>query len=502
MVRYNADGSLDTTFGTGGKILTPTSAGSLNDYGNSVTVQADGKIVVAGQGETSGAGDDVVVVRYNVDGTLDTGFGTGGKIVTPVGTGTSGDVGNSVKVQADGKIVVAGYGTGSGTGIDFAVVRYNANGTLDTTFGTGGTGKILTPVGTGTSGDTGTSVMIQADGKIVVAGYGTGSGTGIDVAVVRYNANGSLDTTFGTDGKILTPVGAGTSADLAYSVTVQADGKIVVAGLGTGNGTGNDVAVVRYNANGSLDTTFGPNGTGTILTPVVPGSDAGKSVIVQADGKIVVAGYGQGSGTAYDFAVVRYNADGSLDTTFNAPNSLGGTVAFIENGAAVILDSDVTLSDTELDALQSGAGDYAGATLTLARQGGANAQRHVRLRRRDLHGLGQRPARHERGGLRHLHRHGRHPHRHLHRHGGGHLGISPTRWRAPSPTPTPPRRPPLRSRSPGRSPTAMPVTQGPDGAATTTGTTTVTITAANDAPLLTGTQAIAHWPARRTPPSR
>ena len=222
VVRYNADGSLDTTFGTGGKILTPTSAGSLNDYGNSVTVQADGKIVVAGQGETSGAGDDVVVVRYNVDGTLDTGFGTGGKIVTPVGTGTSGDVGNSVKVQADGKIVVAGYGTGSGTGIDFAVVRYNANGTLDTTFGTGGTGKILTPVGTGTSGDTGTSVMIQADGKIVVAGYGTGSGTGIDVAVVRYNANGSLDTTFGTDGKILTPVGAGTSADLAYSVTVQA----------------------------------------------------------------------------------------------------------------------------------------------------------------------------------------------------------------------------------------------------------------------------------------
>ena len=487
-MRYNADGSLDTTFGTGGKILTPTSAGSLNDYGNSVTVQADGKIVVAGQGETSGAGDDVVVVRYNVDGTLDTGFGTGGKIVTPVGTGTSGDVGNSVKVQADGKIVVAGYGTGSGTGIDFAVVRYNANGTLDTTFGTGGTGKILTPVGTGTSGDTGTSVMIQADGKIVVAGYGTGSGTGIDVAVVRYNANGSLDTTFGTDGKILTPVGAGTSADLAYSVTVQADGKIVVAGLGTGNGTGNDVAVVRYNANGSLDTTFGPNGTGTILTPVVPGSDAGKSVIVQADGKIVVAGYGQGSGTAYDFAVVRYNADGSLDTTFNAPNSLGGTVAFIENGAAVILDSDVTLSDTELDALQSGAGDYAGATLTLARQGGANAQ--------DTFGFGAATFTVSGNDL-------------LDTNGAvfatftdtaGTLTVTFTGTEVATSALADAVARAVTYANTSEAP-ASSVTlawtfsdgnagdQGPDGAATTTGTTTVTITAANDAPLLTGTQA-------------
>ena len=133
--------------------------------------------------------------------------------------------------------------------------------------------------------------------------------------------------------------------------------------------------MVRYNADGTLDTSFGPNGTGKILTPVGAGtsSDQGYGVTVQADGKIVVAGQAAGNGTSTDFAVVRYNADGSLDTTFNAPSSLGGTVAFIENGAAVILDSDVTLSDAELDALQSGAGDYAGATLTLARQGGADA---------------------------------------------------------------------------------------------------------------------------------
>ncbi|WP_419952931.1 beta strand repeat-containing protein [Methylobacterium sp.] len=370
VVRYNTDGSLDTTFGTGGKIITPLGTGTSSDVGNSVTVQADGKIVVVGQGAGSG-GTDFAVVRYNTDGSLDTTFGTGGKILTAVGTTTSNDYGNSVTVQADGKIVVAGTGAGSGTANDFAVVRYNADGTLDTGFGTDG--KILTPVGTGTSSDIGYSVTVQSDGKIVVAGRGVGSG-GTDIAVVRYNANGTLDTGFGTGGKILTPVGTGTSPDSGNSVTVQADGKIVVAGYGQGS-DGQDFAVVRYNADGTLDTSFGPNGTGKILTPVGAGtsSDQGYGVTVQADGKIVVAGQAAGNGTSTDFAVVRYNADGSLDTTFNAPSSLGGTVAFIENGAAVILDSDVTLSDAELDALQSGAGDYAGATLTLARQGGADA---------------------------------------------------------------------------------------------------------------------------------
>ncbi|MBD8905055.1 hypothetical protein MBTS_22995, partial [Methylobacterium bullatum] len=171
------------------------------------------------------------------------------------------------------------------------------------------------------------------------------------------------------------PVGTGTASDFAYSVTVQADGKILVAGEGNGSG-GTDFTLVRYNADGSLDTGFGPDGTGKILTPVSDrtAEDVAKSITVQADGKIVVAGYGIGSGTGYDVAVVRYNADGSLDTTFNAPNSLGGTVAFTENGNSVRLDADVTLSDVDLDALNGGLGDYAGATLTLARQGGADAQ--------------------------------------------------------------------------------------------------------------------------------
>ena len=219
-----------------GVVLTPVGADESFDMARGVTVQADGKIVVAGIGTGSDGPPDFALVRYNADGSLDTTFGTAGtgKILTPVGS-VSNDQGNSVTLQADGKIIVAGSGAGSGTGTDFALVRYNTDGTLDTGFGTGG--KILTPVGTGTSNDIGQSVTVQADGKIVVAGQGSGSG-GTDFAVVRYNANGSLDTTFGTGGKILTPVGADTSTDFAYSVTVQADGKIVVAGQGSVTGTG------------------------------------------------------------------------------------------------------------------------------------------------------------------------------------------------------------------------------------------------------------------------
>ena len=432
VVRYNSDGGLDTGFGTGGKLLTPVGAGVSHGYGRSVTVQADGKIVVAGYGEGSVTGGDFAVVRYNSDGSLDTGFGAGGKVLTPVGADASIDEAFSVSMQTDGKIVVAGYGRGSGNGsaYDFAVVRYDADGSLDTGFGAGG--KVLTPVGSATSNEFGQSVTVQADGKILVAGYGQGSG-GYDFAMVRFNANGSLDTGFGTGGKVLTPVGAGTTGDIGRSVAVQADGKIVVAGntevRGVGVAGGNDFAVVRYNADGSLDTGFGAGGK--TLTPVGPASsnDFGQSVTVQADGKILVAGTGEDrdgtlnfamvrynangsldtgfgaggkvltlvgdasagssvtvladgkivvAGASYDddgsdFALVRYNANGTLDATFNAPSTLGGTVAFTEDGAAVRLDADVDISDINLDGLNGGAGDYSRATLTLARAGGANA---------------------------------------------------------------------------------------------------------------------------------
>jgi uncharacterized delta-60 repeat protein len=197
-------------------------------------------------------------------------------------------------VQSDGKIVAAGYSY-NGSNFDFAVVRYNTNGSLDTTFDTDG--KVTTAIGSGT--DAAYSVVLQSDGKIVVAGNSR-IGSNDDFAVVRYNTNGSLDTTFDTDGKVTTAIGSGT--DEARSVVVQSDGKIVAAGY-SDNGPNFDFAVVRYNTNGSLDTTFDTDGK--VTTAVGLGDDEAYSVVLQSDGKIVAAGYSD-NGPNFDFAVVSY----------------------------------------------------------------------------------------------------------------------------------------------------------------------------------------------------
>ena len=242
---------------------------------------------------------------------------------------------------------------------DFALVRYNSDGTLDTSFS--GDGKLTTAIGAGN--DFGYSVTVQADGKILVAGA-SHNGSNYDFALVRYNSDGTLDTSFSGDGKLTTAIGA--SDDYGYSVTVQADGKILVAGY-SANGSNNDFALVRYNSDGTLDTSF--SGDGKLTTAIGAGHDEGYSVTVQADGKILVAGYSS-NGSNDDFALVRYNSDGTLDTSFDFANTLGGTVAFTEGGAAVVLDADVQVLDAELGA----ADNFNGATLTLARNGGANAQ--------------------------------------------------------------------------------------------------------------------------------
>jgi len=296
VVRYNADGSLDTTFDGDGRVTTPV--GSGYDYGQAIALQPDGKIVVAGI-SYNGSNDDFAVVRYNADGSLDTTFSGDGKVTTPVGG--SADDGYAIALQPDGKILVAGLTLG--TSLDIAVVRYNADGSLDTTFD--GDGKVTTPVGTGA--DYGFAIALQPDGKFLVAGYLNNAGN-YDFAVVRYNADGGLDTTFSGDGKVTTPVG--TAGDYGYAIALQPDGKILVAGYSE-NGSDNDLAVVRYNADGSLDTTF--DADGKLTTAAGGGNDNGYAIGLQPDGKIVVAGLSD-NGTDYDFAVVRYTGSGSLDS--------------------------------------------------------------------------------------------------------------------------------------------------------------------------------------------
>ncbi|MGI8836583.1 MAG: hypothetical protein ACR2H4_08090 [Pyrinomonadaceae bacterium] len=328
--RYNTDGSLDSSFGGTGIVLTPV-GNFPNDHATSVAIQADGKIVVVGYSFNGGAnGIDFAAVRYNTDGSLDTSFNGTGKVVTPIGS--SHDVARSVAIQADGKIVAAG-GSYNGANYDFAVVRYNTDGTLDTSFG--GTGKVITPIGS--SYHSASSVAIQSDGKIVAAGSSQGVSNDFrtnDFAVVRYNADGSLDTSFNGTGKVVTPIG--NSYYGASSVAIQSDGKIVAAG-GSYNGASYDFAVVRYNPNGSLDTSF--NGTGKVVTPIGSADDFAASVAIQADGKIVVAG-SSGNGSGDDFAVVRLNPNGSLDTSFNGTGKVITPVGKSSAASSVAVQAD------------------------------------------------------------------------------------------------------------------------------------------------------------------
>jgi uncharacterized delta-60 repeat protein len=297
-----AAGSLDTTFDGDGRVTTPI--GLEFDEGRSVAIQTDGRLVAAGY-SSNGTNNDFAVVRYNTNGTLDTSFSDDGKALTPI-FAASDDYAFSVAVQSDGRIVVAGF-TVNASNADLAVVRYNTDGSLDTSFD--GDGKAITPVGS--SADIGYSVAIQPDGRIVVVGTSR-NGAVSDFAIIRYNTNGSLDTSFDGDGKVMTSI---RGEDNARSVAIQTDGRIVVAG-NSFEGSDTDFTLVRYNANGTLDTSF--DGDGMVITPVGGVVSVAYSVAVQTDGRIVAAGCTVCiSEPDDDFAVVRYNTDGTLDTSFD-----------------------------------------------------------------------------------------------------------------------------------------------------------------------------------------
>ena len=303
-----------------------TSIGAGVDTVASIALQADARILVAGR-TTSPTGDnDLMLVRYNVDGSLDTSFGGGDGIAVP-GLNTDTDEALSVKTQADGKIVVSGYSAVAPLEHAILVARFNVDGSLDTSFA--GDGTVTTDIGPGTGFPSGTTVIpgvifeaghslaIQPDGRILVVGYGPTAAGGTDIALVRYDTNGSLDASFGAGGIVTTAVSAGTVVDRGFGVALQADGRIVVAGAVVTAAGGGDFAVLRYDSNGSLDTTFG-GGDGIVTVAIGPGAavDQVNGVAIQTDGRIVVTGstlFGTGGN---DAATVRLNSDGSLDTSF------------------------------------------------------------------------------------------------------------------------------------------------------------------------------------------
>jgi uncharacterized delta-60 repeat protein len=311
VARYNTDGVLDNSFGTKGVVV--TAVGTKNDQAQTVTIQDDGKIILAGF-STSGTNNNFALVRYNQNGSLDPNFGTGGIVTSSVGANTSSIY--SIKVQSDGKIVAAGFAS-TGNRFEYAVVRYNANGTPDNTFGTNGI--VMTPVSV--SSDNISSLAIQSNGKIIAAGSSS-DGNKYVTSLVRYNINGDLDNTFGTNGIVLTP--KGTYSDGVYSVIIQTDGKIIAAGYSY-DGNITEIMLVRYNSNGTLDSGFGTNG---IALTQVGNVSIAYSIALQSDGKLIVTGRAY-NGTSDDFLTLRYNTNGTIDSQFGTNgikiNSFGST---------------------------------------------------------------------------------------------------------------------------------------------------------------------------------
>ncbi len=317
VARFHPNGAPDTTFGIAGKVT--TDFGTI-DYGRTMAIQSDGKIVVAGEGDYSGV--DIVLARYDVNGALDMSFGTGGKVINTVYSGT--DRAREVLIQPDGKIVVVGYRQAGDH--DPLIIRYNSNGSVDTTFG-GGDGRFIFDT-IPDADDFAQAGALQPDGKIVIAGFREDTE---DFLFGRVTAAGAADNSFDDNGSKSHAIGGG---DECYSMALQPDGKIITTGV-----AGGDLAVVRCLPNSDLDTTF--NGTGKVLTPVGTGTAKGWGVVLQADGKIVIAGEAVIAGSL-DFAVVRYKTDGGLDTTFGGAGKV--TTAFASGssdyGQAIALQSD------------------------------------------------------------------------------------------------------------------------------------------------------------------
>ncbi|MBN2158171.1 MAG: Ig-like domain-containing protein [Spirochaetes bacterium] len=328
-------GYLDTAFGTGG--MATADINSCDETAWDAVLQSDGKVIVVGETEYAG-GSCFALARFNTNGTLDTGFGTGGKIMTIIGTNSAA---RGVAIDGAGNIVVAGHSDGN-----FAVARYIPNGSLDSTFSMT-TGIVTTDIDG--LADMALDVAIQTDNKIVVAGYATidGSPDEQDFAVVRYNANGTLDTAFSSDGIATTHVAS--NYEYAYSVAIQSDGKIIAAGKSPASGH-DAFSLVRYNADGTVDTGFDTDG---IVQTVLNSHDSlVSSVKILSSGRILVGGTVETSTNVYDFAMAEYNSSGSLYTTFGSSGTLIsdlGTLSDMCNSLAVQSDNKIVLAGSMAD---------------------------------------------------------------------------------------------------------------------------------------------------------
>lgn len=341
LARCNSDGTLDSTFNSAGDITgvpgTAVTPFLLFDptitvsYANSVIIQNDEKIVLAGLANVGG-NVNFAIARYNTDGTLDTNFNGNGYVTTPPSTfniGANFAQSNAVSIDSNGNIVAAGFVIINGA-VNLAVARYTSNGILDTTFNFTGT-IIIPPVYFSAFSVQANALEIQDDNTIFVVGTtNQGSGGYSSFVVLKFNNNGTLDSSFNGTGMQLTPPVAfgGNLTAQANSVAIQSDGNIIAVGFCDSNN--NAFALARYNTGGTLDTNF--NGVGTLATSASYFDSTATvanafAAAIQSDGKIVVAGQtNPGGGGTSGFAVARYNIDGTLDGTFNSGPFFGTIV--------------------------------------------------------------------------------------------------------------------------------------------------------------------------------
>jgi uncharacterized delta-60 repeat protein len=392
--RQLLSGGLDPTFAVGGKRTIPLPDSAATQWATAVALQADGKIVLAGQandGDTS----NFTVVRLNPDGTADGGFGTGGR-VTVAFTGADSEEVGSLAIDDKGRILVAGTVTTVASDLStdtaFAVARLNADGSLDTKFNSGGKKTIEVGGQSSVRGQSAADVwlsdlVLQANGKILLAGtvftkstFQTGDAESL--VVVRLQTDGSADTGFNSTGQVKLSLDAATSADAASAaLALQADGKLVLAATTGAHATADvdaadNFTVMRLTTSGQLDSTFGSGGKRTFAFDHNLDNEV-RALVVQADGKLVVGGMTAAdfsAGADSDFAIARLTADGQLDTTFNGTGQqtvafdLGGSKADRANTLAVQADGKILAAGSAVNAaVTQGAAVGNGAHVAIAR---------------------------------------------------------------------------------------------------------------------------------------
>jgi uncharacterized delta-60 repeat protein len=340
LARYNSNGTLDESFAGGGLLITRFEGSS--HASSTIAIQPDGKIVVTGQLTPAYQPGfplqyDFVVLRFNSDGLPDTSFGRNGEVITDFGGRKEHS--KALLLQADGKIIVGGSTTEYAVKPpypDLLLARYNPDGSLDQSFNS--TGMVITPYRT--PYESFTTMALQGDGKILMASNVYSDKDG-DILITRYNADGSIDQDFGVEGRVTMDFGG---YDYVQSLLIQADGKIVTAGyqreyvLGH---TGSSILLARFNPDGSLDQNFG--GRGKVIGSFDNFAEA-YSAALQSDGKVLVAGAtGPGnpnsSYSLLDFIAVRYNADGTLDNEFGNGGKAIADFGRLERAKAMAVDA-------------------------------------------------------------------------------------------------------------------------------------------------------------------